>query len=158
MTSMCSVVRRMTQVMSKVSVCAVALAALVSASPIGAHNVKHGGTIFNYDKLRSKDGKTDCCDQKHCQPASAWWYDHEAHAWKFVVRFGTAAGSSGAKNAGVEVSVPESDVTFEDLQGKGVAHWCGEFFGGENVYYQNRCAFVPLKTSYRVLPALLAGE
>jgi hypothetical protein len=142
----------MTRAIVKFFVCAVTLAVtLLSPCPIGAHSVKHGDTIFNYDNLRAKDGKADCCDQKHCQPASAWWYDYKEHVWKFMVRFGRAAAGSGAKYAEVEVTVPESEVTFEDLQGKGLAHWCGEFFGGENLYYQNRCAFVPLKTSYRVL-------
>jgi hypothetical protein len=142
----------------KLFVCAATVAgAPLLASPTGAHTVNHSDTIFNYDNLRANDGKTDCCDQKHCQPTSIWWHDHKEHVWKFVVRFGTAAANSGAKYAEVEVTVPEREVTFEDLQGKGLAHWCGEFFGGENPNYQNRCAFVPLKASYRVLSRPAAG-
>jgi hypothetical protein len=112
---------------------------LLFVQPIAGHTVKHGDALINYEKLRGgNDGKTNCCDQSHCQPASTWSHDKKSHVWKFTVKLGTA-------NA--EVEVPDSEVTLEDVEHKGLAHWCGEFVGGENIYYSTRCAFVPLKLS-----------
>ena len=116
--------------------------------PTAGHNVKHGNSFINYDELRGgSDGKANCCDQSHCQPASAWWHDDERHVWKFIVKWGTARVNSRTVDANIEVEVPENEVTYQDVEHKGLAHWCGEFIAGENQYYSNRCAFVPLNLS-----------
>ena len=117
----------------------VAGVSLLLAQPIVAHTVTHDGTTINYEGLLGgSEGKTSCCDERHCQPASAWWHETTRNVWKFKVKWG---------NALTEVEVPDDAVTFQDLETKGLAHWCGEFIGGESQDYINRCAFVPLKVS-----------
>ena len=110
---------------------------LLLAEPIAAHSIKHDETTIDYEGLLGgSEGKTPCCDGRHCQPALAWRHEDARKLWKFTVRWG---------NAHTEVEVPEVEVTYQDLKGKGIAHWCGEFIGGESQGYINRCAFVPLK-------------
>jgi ketosteroid isomerase-like protein len=121
---------------------------LLLVHPIYGHTVKHGKSSINYEALRGGvDGKTSCCDQNHCQPASTWWHDQKRHVWKFTVKWGTARVKSKTVDANIEVEVPENEVTYQDVEHKGIAHWCGEFVAGENQYYSNRCAFVPLTVS-----------
>ena len=113
---------------------------LLLAEPIAAHSIKHGETTIDYEGLLGgRGGKIPCCDRRHCQPALGWWHDTTKNVWKFKVRWG---------NTSTEVEVPDDEVSFQDLERKGLAHWCGEFIGGESQEYVNRCAFVPLKTSY----------
>jgi hypothetical protein len=111
--------------------------AFLPTQPIAAHSIKHVETTLSYEGLLGgSGGKMPCCDERHCQPALSWRHEGIRRVWKFTVIWG---------NAHTEVEVPDGEVTYQDLEGKGIAHWCGEFIGGESQEYINRCAFVPLK-------------
>jgi hypothetical protein len=119
---------------------------ILSITPVHAHTVDHHGVQFDYEDLRSPDGKTACCNERDCRPALQWWNDSKEKVWRFIVQKLPGDETYGT----VEISVPEQRVVIHDVDGKGYAHWCGSFThwsDGRPFSWDTICAFVPLKLS-----------
>jgi hypothetical protein len=89
---------------------------ILSITPAHAHTADHHGVQFNYEELRSLDGKTACCNERDCRPARQWWNDSKEKVWRFILQ--TLPGDE--TYATVEVSVPEQRVVIDDVAGKRV--------------------------------------
>lgn len=95
-----------------------------------------------------KDGKEDCCDNRHCRAAVSYRQLPDG-SWEFTV-----PASPGLKNPQLQkVVVPDEAVTKDkpEVIDMGIAFWCGDFYPDyekPGVFtYNNRCAFKPKEGS-----------
>jgi hypothetical protein len=129
---------------------------IASITTVLPHTVDHQGVQFNYDELRSLDGKTACCNNGDCRPALQWWHESKEKVWRFIVQRVPGDEIYGT----VEVSVPEHRVIIYDVDGKGYAHWCGYFsrWWDGRLGWETRCAFVPLKLTQAPPPRSISMQ
>lgn len=102
---------------------------------------------YDYSGVKGgADGKTDCCDMRHCRPALEWEWLPQEGKWRFRIKVYQWDPNSKT----VDVKVPDAEVTHENIptvSGRPArrAHWCGYLTVTEGTVtaYKTRCAFVP---------------
>ncbi len=107
---------------------------IAGAGSVWAHEIEWvNGKTYDYRTLTA--GRNCCTDvQRECRPAFEYW--RAKGGWKLRI----PRDGGNPKSEVVVVFVAETNVTYQDLAGDGVAHTCGGFTNGQ---WGAFCTFIP---------------